>query len=68
MSKFCTCKSDFKEGVLMIQCDNEECKGQWFHPKCMGFSDEEAKSKNNFFCSKECEENCLKMKKKKAKK
>ena len=31
---WCTCQKEI-EGSTLIGCDNEECKIQWFHMKCV---------------------------------
>lgn len=33
-SIYCICKKESKDD--MIECDNEFCKGMWFHLKCVG--------------------------------
>lgn len=35
----------------MIKCDNEKCKKEWFHLKCVGLEDFPI---GKWYCSKEC--------------
>mmetsp|Transcript_31907 Transcript_31907/g.31175 ORF Transcript_31907/g.31175 Transcript_31907/m.31175 type:complete len:103 (+) Transcript_31907:607-915(+) len=42
---YCICQKEFKEGILMIQCDGE-CEG-WYHPNCMDLTNDEAQVLSN---------------------
>jgi len=35
---YCLCMSEYKGGSIMFQCEGA-CNG-WYHPKCVGISDE----------------------------
>lgn len=45
---FCTCMKPLNPNLLYIKCD--ECN-KWYHPRCMGLSDDEAQQKEEFFCT-----------------
>uniref|UniRef100_J3LTS2 BAH domain-containing protein n=1 Tax=Oryza brachyantha TaxID=4533 RepID=J3LTS2_ORYBR len=44
---FCKCEMPYNPDNLMIQC--EDCF-DWFHPSCVGMTDQEAKKLENFYC------------------
>ena len=50
----CVCKQSYKEGEIMIECENIRCPIGWFHPRCVGIKDEELVNINNWFCSDKC--------------
>lgn len=55
----------FCQGVSygdMIGCDNDSCKFQWFHFKCVGL---EMQPEGEWYCSDECREKSNKRKRKK---
>lgn len=58
--KYCICNA-ISYGK-MIECDNPNCKLQWFHLSCVGIK--EGEEPDTWYCSKECE-NESKMSKKK---
>ncbi len=45
---YCECRKPLNPNLLYIKCDR--C-AQWFHPRCMGLSDEEAQVLEQFYCS-----------------
>ncbi|XP_019451665.1 PREDICTED: chromatin remodeling protein EBS-like [Lupinus angustifolius] len=47
---YCKCEMPYNPDELMVQC--EECM-DWYHPKCLGMTIEEAKKLELFVCS-EC--------------
>lgn len=49
---YCVChKSSYGN---MIQCENPDCKGKWFHYECVGINANTTLDKA-WYCSKECE-------------
>ncbi|TNV76254.1 hypothetical protein FGO68_gene16993 [Halteria grandinella] len=44
---FCICSKPLNPNLLYIKCD--ECS-QWFHPSCMGLTDDEAQQQEEFYC------------------
>uniref|UniRef100_A0A8W8IKI6 Zinc finger PHD-type domain-containing protein n=1 Tax=Magallana gigas TaxID=29159 RepID=A0A8W8IKI6_MAGGI len=49
--KYCSCHVDMGEYEPMVGCDNQQCKTEWFHLKCVGLKDAPA---GKWFCSKDC--------------
>lgn len=45
---FCTCLKPLNPNLLYIKCD--DCN-KWYHPKCMGLTEEEAQNKEEFYCT-----------------
>lgn len=52
----------------MIQCENPECKGKWFHYACVGIDNEKLQLNKEWYCSEECKLNAKKIKEKNCKK
>jgi hypothetical protein len=52
---FCICRKPYDKDILMVQCD--ECE-EWFHPHCVGRTDEYCVNANKFHCPT-CESNIL---------
>ena len=50
--RLCICQKPLNPNLLHIKCD---LCGNWFHPKCMGLSNERIENLEDFFC-----ENCEK--------
>ncbi|XP_014670054.1 PREDICTED: uncharacterized protein LOC106811048 [Priapulus caudatus] len=51
MYPFCICQED--KGTEMIECDNLQCAGSWFHLECMNVS-ESGIPEGAWFCSEDC--------------
>lgn len=45
---FCVCQKPLNPNLLYIKCD--ECS-KWYHPKCMGLTEDEAQKKEEFYCT-----------------
>jgi len=47
---FCVCRRPYRKEQFMVMC--EQCE-QWFHPRCVGFSDQVVRRahKSHFFCA-----------------
>ncbi|XP_078431113.1 chromatin remodeling protein EBS-like [Wolffia australiana] len=45
---YCKCEMPYNPDDLMVQC--EECR-DWFHPRCLSMSIEQAKKLDHFLCS-----------------
>ena len=58
--KYCNCNT-ISYGK-MIECDNPNCKLQWFHLSCVGIK--EGEEPVTWYCSKECENESKNLKKK----
>lgn len=37
--KYCSCHVDMGKYEPMVGCDNQQCKTEWFHLKCVGLKD-----------------------------
>jgi COMPASS component SPP1 len=46
---YCLCQQKYVEGEVMLAC--EKCD-EWYHPKCLGISEEEAEKLDNWICSR----------------
>lgn len=46
---YCLCQQKYVEGEVMLAC--EKCD-EWYHPKCLGISEEEADKLDNWMCSR----------------
>ena len=64
--KYCVCQSIYKDGELMFYCEGG-CDN-WYHPKCVGIGEDEAKKMVNpnekWICSRCSQSMKLKRKKK----
>ena len=44
---FCACLKPLNPNLLYIKCDG--CN-KWYHPECMGLTEDEATLKEEFYC------------------